>query len=221
MRLNQFIAHATGLSRRSADKAIEAGSVAVNGQPASLGQQVSEKDEVTYKGQPVSIGKTVTIMLNKPVGYVCSRDGQGSQTVYDLLPAEFQSLKPVGRLDKDSSGLLLLTNDGKLANELTHPSFAKEKVYEVELNKNLSETDQKAIQQGVELEDGISKLKLTGADKQWTVRMSEGRNRQIRRTFEKLGYRVDKLHRTNFGDYSLSGVSSGNFTQATIVSIKS
>src|ERR1700750_464886 len=118
MRINRFIALATGLSRRAADQAIAEGRVAVNGIPPQPGQQIKSSDSVTLDRLPITpVVNTVTIILNKPVGYVCSRDGQGSKTVYDLLPPELRHLKPVGRLDKDSSGLLLMTNDGKLAHE--------------------------------------------------------------------------------------------------------
>ena len=128
MRINQYVARATGLSRRKADAAIAQGRVAVNGQTTGVGTEVAATDAVTLDGHAIAISlQTITIMLNKPPGYVVSRAGQGSKTVYDLLPAEYRQLKPVGRLDKDSSGLLLLTNDGNLANELTHPRHAKTK----------------------------------------------------------------------------------------------
>lgn len=210
MRINKFVAQATGLSRRSADAAIAEDRVKVGGQTPKPGTDVSETDVVTLDGQPLTAPKAVTtIILNKPVGYVCSREGQGSQTVYDLLPAELHHLKPVGRLDKDSSGLLLLTNDGDLANQLTHPRYAKEKVYDIELDKQLSAADQGAIAQGIELEDGTSRLALTGTGTKWTVRMSEGRNRQIRRTFAAAGYRVTKLQRVQFGDFLLDDPRDG------------
>ncbi len=162
--------------------------------------------------------KYQTILLNKPVGYVCSRNGQGNQTIYNLLPANLHHLKPVGRLDKNSSGLLLLTNDGQLAYELTHPKFEKIKKYKIALNKDLGQADfQKITQQGVLLEDGLSTLALdliNNQRKEWKVTMQEGRNRQIRRTFEHLGYRVIKLHRTHFGPYKLGLLSSGNYQAA-------
>ena len=123
-------------------------------------------------------------------------------------------MKPVGRLDKESSGLLLLTNDGKLANELTHPSNRKEKIYQIELDKVLSDGDRRKVQQGVTLEDGISKLGLAGRDRSWTVTMREGRNRQIRRTFSALGYRVIRLHRVQFGEYELGKLENGAFVNA-------
>jgi 23S rRNA pseudouridine2605 synthase len=214
MRLNKYIAFHTGLSRRRVDQLIKDGKVMVNTKPASLGQEISAQDKVAVDGLEVkSAGKITTIMLNKPAGYVVSRNGQGSKTIYDLLPEEFHNLKPIGRLDKDSSGLLLLTNDGALANELTHPSRQKEKIYEVELDKPLKLEDKKRIEQGVTLEDGGSSLLLKGADQKWEVKMHEGRNRQIRRTFAALDYRVIKLHRTQFGEHQLNQLATAKYMQ--------
>lgn len=213
MRLNRFLALATGLSRRAADAAITANRVTINDQPAKLGDDVSETDIVKLDQQIFTPSvKPITIMLNKPPGYVCSRAGQGSRTIYDLLPAEYHSLKPVGRLDKDSSGLLLLTDDGDLTNRLTHPRYAKAKLYEVTLDKPLATIDRTAIGQGVELDDGASRLQLEPlGSNRWQVTMSEGRNRQIRRTFAALGYVVIKLHRSRFGPYSLDDLPAGKF----------
>jgi 23S rRNA pseudouridine2605 synthase len=213
MRLNQYIALHTGISRRSADRLIKESRVTVNGQTPLLGHLVTEHDKVEVSGLKIKNKiKLITILLNKPVGYVCSRNGQGSQTIYELIPEELHHLKPVGRLDKDSSGILLMTNDGHLANELTHPSYQKQKVYLVELDKILSTEDAKKIESGVHLEDGLSKLNL----KQLRggiieVKIYEGRNRQIRRTFAALGYEVTKLHRTHFGNYSLKLLPSGKW----------
>lgn len=213
MRLNRYIAFTTGHSRRNADKLIEQGKVLVNGAPASMGMSVTPADAVTIEGKQTSAPKqNTTIMLHKPTGYVCSRDGQGSKTVYDLLPKNLSHLKPVGRLDKDSSGLLLMTDDGKLANELTHPRYAKQKVYKVSLDKILPERDKQQIEKGVLLDDGPSRLQLAGHGKDWHVTMKEGRNRQIRRTFAALGYKVTSLHRTHFGPYGLDKIKSGSFT---------
>src|SRR5665213_197997 len=161
MRLNQFIAHASSLSRRGADKAIKDGQVTVDGQLARPGQEVSEANVITLNQHALKLLVAQTIIMNKPPGYVCSRDGQGSQTIYELLPQEFQQLKPVGRLDKASSGILLLTNNGQLAYELTHPKFQKEKIYKVVLNQPLKTDDRAQVTEGVHLEDGISKLQLT------------------------------------------------------------
>ena len=156
--------------------------------------------------------------LNKPAGYVCSRKAQGEfPTIYELLPAKYHDLKTVGRLDKDSSGLILLTNDGDFAFKMTHPSFTKTKVYEVELDHPLEPLHQQEISDfGIEIGDGVSKLGLTRLDdsrQHWRVEMSEGRNRQIRRTFGALGYTVTRLHRTAFGPYLLDGLGEGEFVE--------
>lgn len=217
MRLNKYIALSTGLSRRAADDAIYRNRVLVNGHAPSAGQQVSQSDSVTLDGTAITPPvNTMTIMLNKPVGYVCSREGQGSKTIYELLPAELAILKPVGRLDKDSEGLLLLTNDGILAQQLTHPSYQKTKVYEITLGSPLQPLHRQMISDhGINLDDGVSQLQLErlrdNNDTVWRVSMHEGRNRQIRRTFEALGYTVRKLYRTQFGEYNLGGLEVGSF----------
>jgi 23S rRNA pseudouridine2605 synthase len=218
MRINKFVAQATGLSRRAADAAIQAGRVQINGQLAQLGDTVAPDSAVTLDGQTLTPDvKTTTLLLNKPIGYVSSRNGQGSQTIYDLLPQEFHHLKPVGRLDKDSSGLLLLTDDGELANQLTHPRYAKTKIYQITLDKPLEPLHQQLINDtGIQLDDGRSQLQLAKQDeagKQWQVTMTEGRNRQIRRTFTTLGYTVTKLRRTHFGSYQLEDLKPGKFLQ--------
>lgn len=217
IRVNRFIAQGTGLSRRAADSAIDEGRVTINGQSVQPGQTVSANDTVTLDGQPVHAPSAITtILLNKPVGYVVSRNGQGSRTVYDLLPADLQMLKPVGRLDKDSSGLLLLTNDGVLANALTHPSHHKTKIYEATLRDPLAPLHRQMISEmGIQLDDGPSRLALDrlheGNEHSWIVTMHEGRNRQIRRTFSALGYEVTALHRIQFGPYHLGDVGRGSY----------
>jgi pseudouridine synthase len=215
-RINKFVAQATGLSRRHADKLIEEGMVSINGVLAEPGLLVGPSDNVILQGKLLNLETiTQTIMLNKPVGYVCSRAGQGSKTIYDLLPKEYGKLKPVGRLDKYSSGLILLTNDGQLANQLTHPKFNKQKVYLVQLDKPLSQNDLQQMNNGIKLDDGISHLALKQLSdaKSWQVTMSEGRNRQIRRTFSACGYKIAALHRTKFGPYSLDNLASKQFKQ--------
>lgn len=220
MRINRFIAQATGMSRRGADAAIADGRVLVNGRAPQAGQGIANTDVVTVDGATIHTPATTqTILLHKPAGYVVSRNGQGSKTVYDLLPAALQTLKPVGRLDKDSSGLLLLTNDGVLANELTHPSHHKTKIYEVTLDQPLAPLHRQMIaEMGVHLEDGPSKLGLDrlreGDDHAWIVTMHEGRNRQIRRTFAALGYTVTRLYRTQFGTYHLGDIAQGAYVSA-------
>jgi 23S rRNA pseudouridine2605 synthase len=219
MRINKYVAQSSDLSRRGADEAIAINRVKVNGQTPDAGYDVRPDDIVTLDGAPITPDvNTITIMLNKPAGLVCSRDGQGSRTIYDILPPKFHRLNPIGRLDKDTSGLLLMTNDGQLAQELTHPSKQKNKVYEVTLDKPLQPLHRQMISDhGVALEDGPSKFELEritdGDDRNWRITMHEGRNRQIRRTFAALGYKVSKLHRTHFGPYVLGGLAPGNLSQ--------
>ena len=208
IRLNKFIAQATGMSRRAADSVIEAGRVTINDSMAKQGSTVTPSDRVTLDGSLLLLQTTQTILFHKPVGYVVSRDGQGSKTIYDILPAKYHQLKPIGRLDKDSSGLLLLTNDGSLAQQLSHPSYQKTKAYEVTLKEPLAPLHRQMITDyGIHLEDGRSKLGLErlhdNSDTEWRVTMHEGRNRQIRRTFHALGYTVTGLHRTSFGSFVL------------------
>ncbi len=232
MRINKYIAQATGISRRGVDTLIAKGQVTVNGLQSHPGQDVSDQDDIKVEGQMVpklTRVTTITIMLNKPVGYVCSREGQGSKTIYELLPEKYHTLKPIGRLDKDSSGLLLMTNDGPLANQLTHPSFEKEKVYEVLLDRSLKSPDmQKITGLGIFIGDGkpsnlrLREIKDSTFEKDskrkllpstyFQVTISEGRNRQIRRTFSALGYSVKRLHRTSFGPYRLKQLKVGDLS---------
>ena len=219
MRLNKYIALHLGLSRREADNYIDEGRVSINGVTASLGAQTEDSDTITVNGKEISATTEYQyLLLNKPVGYVCSRRAQGdAPTIYSILPDELHALKPVGRLDKDSSGLIFLTNDGDFAHRMTHPSFHKQKSYIVSLDRDLEPLHQQMISDyGVQLEDGPSKLLLErrGEDsrKDWTVLMHEGRNRQIRRTFAAVGYEVTHLHRTQFGNYSLGDISPGSYT---------
>jgi len=213
MRINKFVALATGMSRRKADEVLSNNAVTVNDLPATIGQTIKADDVVKLDNSVIEIGQpTSTILLNKPEGYVCSRDGQGSPTVYDLLPKEFQTLKIAGRLDKDSSGLVLLSNSGELINELTHPKYKKTKIYQVKLNKSLRPLHQKMIsEQGVMLEDGLSKFHISKNGDVYEIIMHEGRNRQIRRTFEVLGYKVVDLHRIKLGNYNLSNLAKGKY----------
>ena len=161
MRLNKYLAHATGISRREADTLISAGRVTVDGERISLGAQIEDTARVEVDHKPVkqAAGHTYLI-LNKPIGYLCSRRSQGGvPTIFQLLPEQYRVLKPVGRLDKDSSGLILLTSDGDFAHRMTHPSFHKVKVYEVELDKPLQPFHQQMISDhGIALEDGVSQF---------------------------------------------------------------
>lgn len=217
MRINKWLAQNTDLSRRKADEAIEAGRVLANGQLATPGASVGPEDLIELDNTVIKRTKAQSglWMLNKPTGYVCSRDGQGNQTIYELLPDDLHRLNPVGRLDKTSSGLLLLTDDGNLLNELSHPSSGKTKVYRIMIDKPLSEGDQNKLLAGIDLEDGLSCLQATPTSdngRSWEIRMQEGRNRQIRRTFDALGYKVQTLHRTQFGDYRLDNLKTGKIS---------
>jgi 23S rRNA pseudouridine2605 synthase len=220
-RLNKYLAFQLGVSRREADDLIAGGQVLINGEKAILGTRFEEGSEITVKGKALDAsGVKQYLALNKPIGYICSRKRQGDvPTIYELLPDEYHALKPVGRLDKDSSGLILLTNDGDFAYEMTHPKFYKTKIYEITLDKALEPLHQQMINDhGIQLEDGPSKLILEKRDEKgldWTVTMHEGRNRQIRRTFDAIGYTVTKLHRTNFGNYTLGDLAEGQFETIT------
>ena len=214
IRLNKYLAERLGVSRREADDLITAGKITVDNQVAILGTKIDETSKVCYNKKVIPFQtEYVYLAFNKPVGYVCSRRAQGSApTLYDLLPNKFHKLKTVGRLDKDSSGLILLTNDGDFAFQLTHPKFHKEKMYEVKLDKPLEPLHQQMISDfGVVLPDGVSKFTIVRDTSHYIVTLKEGRNRQIRRTFAALGYQVTKLHRTQFGKYQLGTLKSGKY----------
>lgn len=218
-RLNKFLAERLGVSRREADDLIAGGKVFVNGKTGVLGQRIDKNDKVCYNEKIIPFSQNfLYLALNKPVGYVCSRRQQGdSPTVYELLPEKYRTLKTVGRLDRDSSGIILFTNDGDFAFRMTHPKFLKTKIYEVELDHPLEPLHQQMIADfGVEIGDGVSKLGLTKLNDERTkfqVVMHEGRNRQIRRTFAALGYKVVALERKVFGKYELSGLKPGEFVE--------
>ena len=209
-RLNKFLALQLGISRRQADELIEKGRISINGKTAQLGERFKAGDEIKLGEKTISKTREEKkyIIFNKPRGYVCSRKKQGeNETIYAILPKDFSTLKPVGRLDKDSSGILLLTNDGDFAFQMTHPKFRKVKEYLVSLDTPLQPIHQQMIADfGINLPDGKSQLGLERLDdsrKNWKVIMSEGRNRQVRRTFSAIGYEVEELHRTVFGSYIL------------------
>ena len=224
VRLNKYLAFQLGISRREADILIEKSRVTIDGTAAALGAQVDPGSAVILvDSKPLTERAHHTYLLfHKPVGYICSRRRQGEiKTIYSLLPEKYHHLKPVGRLDKDSSGALILTDDGDFAQEMTHPRYYKQKAYEVELDRDLEPLHQQMINDfGVHLEDGPSKLTLTRMSdderRSWQVVMSEGRNRQIRRTFAALGYEVVKLHRTQFGNYALGDIKPGELLELDI-----
>ncbi len=225
LRLNKFLAERLGVSRREADDLIKDGEVFVDEKMAVLGERIDKNTKVRYNGKIVPFSRDfLYIKMNKPVGYVCSRKRQGeTPTLYELLPEKYKHLKTAGRLDKDSSGLILLTNDGDFTYRMTHPKFVKTKVYLVELDRNLEPLHQQMIGDfGVNLDDGISRLGLLRLGdnpndrKSFEVTMTEGRNRQIRRTFGALGYQVKKLHRIQFGEYGLGKLKPGEIEEIVL-----
>lgn len=219
-RLNKYLALRLGISRREADQYIENGRIGVDGQIAKLGTRVTEENSVSLDNKPIPDKPDYTyIELNKPVGYVCSRKSQGdSPTIYSLLPKNLHTLKPVGRLDRDSSGLILLTNDGDFAYRMTHPKFRKTKTYNVKLDKPLQPLHQQMISDhGVSLPDGASQFIISRLENDlYEVVMSEGRNRQIRRTFSALGYKVTYLNRLSFGNFSLGDLKRGEYRLVSV-----
>ncbi len=216
MRLNKFIAQSTGISRREADEIISTGAISVNGIQAELGKPVLDNDIVTLNGKEINLPTSFTyLLLDKPTGHVCTRNSQDeTPTVYELIPEKYHSLKYVGRLDKDSSGLLLLTNDGDYTHQMTHPKFGKSKTYKLKLSRDLSSADMANVEKGIVLDDGFSKFSVKPlTSPSYEVVMREGRNRQIRRTFQALGYSVMSLRRTVFGPYNLNDLDGKQFKE--------
>lgn len=217
MRLNRFIAMSGVCSRREADQLIEAGEVTVNGvRVDQLGSKIRPaKDEVRLNGELLKGEKKVYIILNKPKGYVTTVDDpHADRTVIDLLKGECKErVYPVGRLDKNTTGVLLLTNDGNLTKELTHPSYNKKKIYHVFLDKPCSEEDIEKLTAGIELEDGPIRADevswVEGNMREVGVELHSGRNRIVRRMFEALGYEVVKLDRVYFAGLTKMGLRRG------------
>lgn len=219
IRLNKYLANAGVCSRREADEFIQNGAVKVNGEVMTeLGTKVLRTDEVLFNDKPVSIEKKVYVLLNKPKDYVTtSDDPQLRKTVMDLVKdACPERIYPVGRLDRNTTGVLLLTNDGDLASKLTHPKFLKKKVYHVFLDKNVTIHDLQQIAEGITLEDGEIKADdiqyASDTDKsQVGIEIHSGKNRIVRRIFESLGYRVVKLDRVQFAGLTKKGLRRGDW----------
>lgn len=203
MRLNRFLAAAGFGSRRSCEQLISGGHVVINGHKTkSLATQVDPNDDVRVDGRPARVAAPLTILLNKPRGYVVTRsDERGRRTVYDLLPPAHASLFHVGRLDKESEGLLLMTNDGLLAQELTHPGHGIEKEYEVELDKVFDATHSGKLLKGIHIEGGRGRFERIRSisPTKLSVVLRQGIKRQIRLMFYDLGYEVERLRRVRIG----------------------
>jgi len=223
MRLNKFLANAGVCSRRDADKYIEAGVITVNGKVVTeLGTKVLRTDEVKFHDNVVKIEKKVYVLLNKPKGYVTtSDDPQNRKTVMDLVEKACpERIYPVGRLDRNTTGVLLLTNDGDLASKLTHPKFLKKKIYHVTTDQNVTAADLQRILDGVQLEDGeihadAAEYASETDKKQIGIEIHSGKNRIVRRIFESLGYHVVKLDRVYFAGLTKKNVRRGDWRYLT------
>ena len=231
IRLNKYIANAGICARRQADQYIAAGNVEVNGKPMTeLGYRVQPTDVVKFDGKNISAEKKEYILLNKPKGFITTtQDEKGRKTVMDLVSGAAQgNIKPVGRLDRLTTGLLLLTNDGELMKKLTHPSHGVRKIYHVVLDKKLALADFHKIQEGLTLEDGFIQVDdisfVEGAPhNELGVKIHSGRNRIVRRIFESLGYVVEKLDRVVFAGLTKKDLPRGHWrplTQQEVINLK-
>lgn len=219
LRLNRFISNSGVCSRREADKLIEQGLITVNGKVVTeLGVKVKTTDDVRYNGERLKPEDFVYLLLNKPKDYITTTEDEiGRKTVMDLLKGVFtERLYPVGRLDRNTTGLLLITNDGELAQKMMHPSFKIKKVYHVVLDKKMSGDDLNKLVQGVELEDGLafadSAAFVESSDKRNVgLEIHSGKNRIVRRMFEALGYEVEKLDRVAYGVFTKKNLERGTY----------
>ncbi len=218
-RLNKYIASSGLCSRRKADELIESGVVMVNGKKVTeLGFSVKPKDKVFVNGKLIHPIKHEYYRFYKPAGYITTADDEkGRKTIYDLLPENLHKLKPVGRLDKDSTGLIILTNDGDLINELTHPSVKVPKLYRVVINGKISQNDINTMYKGIEIEPGkmayaqVDVLEFDNTSTVMEVLLHQGLNRQIRKMFEHLGFEVVSLKRIQHATLTLDGLKRGEF----------
>jgi 23S rRNA pseudouridine2605 synthase len=217
VRLNAYLARAGVASRRGADELIKAGRVRVNGEPGQLNTVVDAGDRVEVDGKEVAAQKLAYLLLNKPVGVVSTAsDPQGRPTVVELVPRE-PRVVPVGRLDADTTGALLLTNDGPLAHRLAHPRHGVEKVYQAEVQGDPDENALRALREGVDLDDGRTapaRARRLGRGRIELV-LHEGRNRQVKRMLEAVGHPVVRLHRSMYAGLTLGSLAPGKFRKLT------
>lgn len=218
-RLNKYIASSGLCSRRKADELIESGAVMVNGKKVTeLGFSVGHKDKVFVNGKMIHPVKHEYYRFYKPAGYITTSDDEkGRKTIYDLLPENLHNLKPVGRLDKDSTGLLILTNDGDLINKLTHPTIKVPKFYRVSINGKITQNDIDAMYKGIEIEPAkkayaeVDVIEIDNSHTVMEIVLYQGLNRQIRKMFEYLGFEVLTLKRTRHATLDLTGLKRGEF----------
>lgn len=218
MRINKFLAASGVASRRECDEMIKNGKVTVNGKRAVIGIEIGEDDEVKVDGVTVNVKKNEYYILNKPKGYICSvADDKGRKTVIDLMPEGVGRIYPVGRLDYDSEGLLILTTDGELAQHLTHPSNEVPKTYLVRVEGILTENDLNPIRSGLEIDGYVTKkckAHIVETNKSFTkvhVTLKEGKNREIRKMFAAIGKEVSLLKRIKVGELTLRGLDRGAY----------
>lgn len=219
MRINKYIAQSGIASRRKADELIEAGRVKVNGEVVTmLGFEIRRKDKVTVDDKLVFCKNYEYFRFYKPAGYITTAsDEKGRKTIYNLLPDSMRAMKPVGRLDKDSSGLIILTNDGDLIYDLTHPSIKVSKVYRVTVDSKLTKADLETLAKGIEIEKGkiayadVELLEATNKESLLEMTLYQGMNRQIRKMIEFLGHNVISLKRIRHATIELTGLKKGQF----------
>src|SRR5574344_1666429 len=227
-RLNKYIASSGICSRRKADELIENGNVLVNGKVVTeLGFQVQDKDKVFVDKKLIHPVKHEYYRFYKPAGYITTSDDEkGRKTIYDLLPDELKHLKPVGRLDRESTGLLILTNDGELINLLTHPKVKVPKIYFVQIDSELTQNDAEQMTRGIEIEPGkkafadVSVISNSCSGAALQITLYQGMNRQIRKMFETLGYQVKSLKRVQHATLNLDGLKRGEFKPIKPAQIK-
>ena len=222
MRINKFLAACGVASRRECDKLIENGAVCINGVTAKIGAEVGDDDTVSVNGKAVSVKKNEYYILNKPKGYLCTvRDDKGRKTVLDLMPQGIGRIYPVGRLDYDSEGLIILTTDGALAQHLTHPSNEVPKTYLVKIEGTITEAGLNPIRSGIDIGGYVTKkckAHIVETNKEYTkihVTITEGKNREIRKMFEAIGREVTLLKRIKIGDITLRGLDRGAYRKLT------
>lgn len=223
MRINKYLAQCGVASRRDCDKLVAEGHVTVNGRPADVGADVEEGDVIKVDGKVVTLKKNEYYILHKPKGYLCTvSDDKGRKTVMDILGSGVGRVYPVGRLDYDSEGLLILTTDGELAQHLTHPSNEVPKTYVVKVEGRLTEADLNPIRSGIEIEGGYVTKKcrahIIETNRDFTrveITLREGKNREIRKMFAAIGKEVTLLKRTKVGELSLRGLDRGAFRKLT------